>query len=225
MSLEEDAKFTSRATRYNYLSEKKPGHNPIFPNTHRKSSLSQQGVNPATPFTNPVEITAKNQQEQALLSAIYNTIAISVFSACLGLLAALFIVLEAFLKPIFWALLTSAFLFSSKRYLTDVARLRLADIEKRDKTLALECLVAPFQLVDSGIDLFWSFLKKNVSRLAGLVALILLFNVVDSYYETFVQALSFVISSMHSVGEPFNFFCTLYHSRTALIRARWDQNN
>jgi len=182
MSLEEDAKFTSRATRYNYLSEKKPGHNPIFPNTHRKSSLSQQGVNPATPFTNPVEITAKNQQEQALLSAIYNTIAISVFSACLGLLAALFIVLEAFLKP-------------------------------------------PFQLVDSGIDLFWSFLKKNVSRLAGLVALILLFNVVDSYYETFVQALSFVISSMHSVGEPFNFFCTLYHSRTALIRARWDQNN
>ncbi len=208
MSLEEDGKMlfssktlNTRSTRYNYLSDKKSSNfqSQIFPNTLRKSSLNQH-ENADTPVSNPVEITAKNQQEQALLSAIYNTIAISIFFACLGLLAALFIVLEAFLKPIFWALLTSAFLFSSKRYLTDAARFRLADIEKCEKTLAIEFLIAPFQFIDSGINLFWLFLKNNVHRLTGLVIFIILFTIIDSYYDSFLQTLYLFINSIYIVS-------------------------
>lgn len=167
--------------------------NPIFQRVKSKKALFQNNE------SNSEDKTSKHQQEQALLSAIYNTIAVSIFFACLGLLAILFIVLRAFLKPIFWALLTSAFLFSSKRHLTNIARSRLASIEKREAVLALESILFPFELLDSGIDFFCSFFKKNIFRLIGLILTVVFFNIIDSYYDDVIQILYFFIDSIYKV--------------------------
>lgn len=203
MSLEGDENLYSRTLKsknnhYMYQSDKKSGQyqKSVFPNTQRKNSLFTGD----SEVSNAVEITPKNQQEQALLSAIYNTIAVSIFFACLGLLAILYIVLESFLKPIFWALLTSAFLFSSKRYLTDKARLRLSDIEKKENILALEFIFFPFQMIDSGINCFWAFLKKNVTHLVGLVTAVILYNVIESYYENIVNTVCLFSNSIYVVS-------------------------
>lgn len=204
MSLDADDQVYSRSlsSKENaFVSEKKGASlrsgSFIFPNkcqTGKKTNFEERTDNASTDSTS-------KQQEQALLTAVYNTIAISLFVACLGLLAVLYIVLESFLKPIFWALLTSAFLFSSKRFLTEAALYRLADIERRETVLALESFLFPFELFNTGIDRFWSFLKKNIFSLIGLIFTVIVFNLLDSYYDGIFQTVFGFINFIYKVSQ------------------------
>ena len=145
------------------------------------------------------EAYCKSQQEQALLSAVYNTIAISIFFACLGLLIVLFIILQSFIRPIFWAFLTSSFLFSFKRYLTDVARHRLALIDKTGSLIAFELVLFPIRLLDNMIELFWSLLKLNFNRLVILIVTIISLNIISLYYETVMNAAYWFIGLIYQI--------------------------
>lgn len=127
---------------------------------------------------NPLKTTNMQtvNSEQALLSAIYNTAAIGLLVVCVGLCALLYVVLQAFVRPILWALLTSAFLFSLKSLLTDVARRRLQEIEKNDSMLAFEMAVMPLRIVDSCIDWIWALIKRRYRNFLVLSLAVLLFN-------------------------------------------------
>lgn len=135
------------------------------------------------PFTTMMNSGSRGTQQsssvnsdQALLSAVYNTAAISLLVVCVGLCALLFVVLQAFVRPILWALLTSACLFSLKRLLTDVARRRLAEIERAESMLAFQLVLLPIGLVDSCVDWMWALLKRRYRNFIALLAAVLFFN-------------------------------------------------
>ena len=125
-----------------------------------------------------------NPSEQALLSAIYNTIAISGFVGCLCLCGLLLIVLQAFVRSILWALLTSAFLFSFKRYLTEWSLKKLSNIETTGSTLAFESVIFPFKLIDSSVNYVWSLFLSKYRHLIAIVLAIILFHFASSFYES-----------------------------------------
>lgn len=120
--------------------------------------------------------TTTANSDQALLSAVYNTIAIGLLVICVGLCALLFVVLQAFVRSIMWALLTSACLFSLKRFLTELARRRLDQIETSGSTLALEFALLPFRLIDSGVDWTWDLMQRRWRQFLALAFLLLIFN-------------------------------------------------
>lgn len=120
--------------------------------------------------------TTTANSDQALLSAVYNTIAIGLLIICVGLCALLFVVLQAFVRSILWALLTSACLFSLKRFLTELARRRLDQIETSGSTLALEFALLPFRLIDSGVDRTWDLMQRRWRQFLALAFILLIFN-------------------------------------------------
>ena len=142
-----------------------------------------------------------NLSELAFISAIYNTLAITIFFVCLGLCALLLIVLQAFVRSILWALLTSAFLFTFKKYLTDWARNRLTIIEKNEATLALELVLLPAKLVDDAVDSIWSFFKYKYKNLLILALAIGLFHLASSFYQSLFD---FSITSISTLNKTTN---------------------
>lgn len=170
--------------------------------------------------------------EQALTTAIYNTIAIAIFVICIGLLAILLIVLQVFVRSILWAVLTSAFLFSFKRYLTDLSRNRLSFIEKNGATLAIELIISPFRLIDSTIDLIWSFIVQKYRQFLILVSTIILFNLSCSFYETLfdysIKILSILTQTSnlmtYYVDNSWQFTCALVIAYLLAIAFYWHEN-
>jgi hypothetical protein len=137
-----------------------------------------------------------NPSEQAILSAIYNTIAISIFVGCLLLCGLLLIVLQAFVRSIMWALLTSAFLFSFKRYLTDLSLKKLKKIEQNGSTLAFESCLSPIKLLDSSVDYVWRLFLSKYRHLIAIVLAIILFHLAGSFYQSlFAYSISFITSA------------------------------
>lgn len=114
--------------------------------------------------------------DQALLSAIYNTAAIGLLVVCVGLCALLYVVLQAFVRPILWALLTSACLFSIKRFLTDVARRRLVEIERNRSMLAFEMAVLPLKMADACVDWIWALIKRRYRNFLVLSLAVVVLN-------------------------------------------------
>ena len=128
------------------------------------------------------EDSVNNAFEQAFIMSIYNAIAIVILAACIALCVILLILLQPFIRPIFWALLTSAVLFSSKRYWTKMARTRLSNIEKRNAFLFFELVFSPFEFIDFLVELIYSFLKLRFFHLLALVGSIFSVNLVNSFY-------------------------------------------
>ena len=147
-----------------------------------------------------------NLSELAFISAIYNTIAITIFFVCLGLCALLLIVLQAFVRSILWALLTSAFLFTFKKYLTDWARNRLTIIEKNEATLALELVLLPAKLVDDAVDSIWSFFKYKYKNLLILALAIGLFHLASSFYQSLFDFSIISISTLNKTTNLMSYY-------------------
>jgi predicted PurR-regulated permease PerM len=136
--------------------------------------------------------------------AMITTIAIGILVALLGLCAILLIVLQVFVRPIIWAILTSAFLFSSKRYLTDLARAHLSKIEKNGATLSLELIWLPVRVVDSSVEFVWSFFKARYRHLAILVLTITLFHLASAFHD---QIFSLLLYLFDMIKILMNFLC------------------
>lgn len=153
------------------------------PNLPRNKSLSSGLFKSAV--TN--QATSSSSSDQALLSAIYNTIAISLLVICVGLCGLLLVVLQAFVRAILWAMLTSACLFSLKQVLTDAARRRLARVEASGSTLALELVLAPLRLIDAGVDWLWSWMSRRRKQFLALAFAVLVFNLGNVFSYGFIK--------------------------------------
>jgi hypothetical protein len=168
--------------------------------------------------------TSNNSADQiAFISAIYNTLAMGILIACLGLCALLYYVLSAFIRPILWAILTSAFLFSFKRYLTEIARKRLEQIEKNNKMLAMELALLPISTLDSTVDWMWSFISEKYRQLAILFSLLVLFNLSSSFSNTLVTALGLCahylssLTTLMSYNYIIDYYSTWQFTFTLLV--------
>ncbi|CAF0851947.1 unnamed protein product [Brachionus calyciflorus] len=127
-----------------------------------------------------------DKQSEVFISAIYNSIALTVFAVCIGLCFLLFSILQVFIRSILWAILTSAFLFPLKQYLTSLARNQLETIDKTESVLALQLILFPFNLIDSVVNIGFTFIKSKIPQITFLILFITLFNLIYSFNDYFL---------------------------------------
>jgi len=92
------------------------------------------------------------EHEKAIKQAFYNTAAnLFVLFACIAAIAVYFI-LEAFLKPLLWAVLCGAFLYPFKNSLTRALRSWLNALHKSQTPFLVGLVITPIKCVDGTID-------------------------------------------------------------------------
>jgi hypothetical protein len=102
--------------------------------------------------------------------------------------------------------LTSAFLFSSKKYLTDWSRNRLNKIEKNNELLAFEVSLLPFKFVNSLFDFIWIALKSKWKHLIVLIFTIVLFHLFSSFYQSLFDFSLISLSMLTKITNLTNYY-------------------
>ena len=144
--------------------------------------------------------------EQAFISALYNSLAIIFLIVSLSLCALLVVVLQVFVRSILWALLTGAFLFKLKRYLTEASCNHLELIENYKSCLTFQIVLLPFKLVDSASDYICGFFWSKKVQLIFTIISVMLFNYVNLIYEPFVRHTLFVVFLLRDILSSFVFY-------------------
>ncbi|RNA21648.1 transmembrane protein -like [Brachionus plicatilis] len=140
------------------------------------------------------------KRSEAYTSAIYNAIAITVIAMCLGLCFLLFSVLQIFMRSIFWSILTSAFVFPVKKYLTDLSLMKFQSIEKSKSIMTLELALLPIKLIDSFVDYTYSFIRGKLTQILILILTATVLNLAysfnDSFFDYSFLAISFTSDNL-----------------------------
>ncbi|XP_045207789.2 transmembrane protein 245-like isoform X2 [Mercenaria mercenaria] len=127
----------------------------------------------STPFAetrSPLTIlnNLPKEHEKAIKQAFYNTAAnIFVLLACATTVAVYFI-LEAFLKPLLWAVLCGAFLYPFKRTLTSVLRNWLTSLRNSETPFLVGLVVTPIRRVDGAVDYLCTTVYEKKKLVLGL---------------------------------------------------------
>ena len=101
------------------------------------------------------------EHEKAIKQAFYNTAAnIFVLLACVAAVAVYFI-LEAFLKPLLWAVLCGAFLNPFKRSLTNVLRNWLNGLNASGTPFLVGLVVTPIKCADETADYVFNAITQH----------------------------------------------------------------
>ena len=101
------------------------------------------------------------EHEKAIKQAFYNTAAnIFILLACAAAVAVYFI-LEAFLKPLLWAVLCGAFLNPFKRSLTNVLRNWLNGLNSSGTPFLVGLVVTPIKLADETVDYIYNAIIQH----------------------------------------------------------------
>lgn len=118
---------------------------------------------------------AQGDDNKALKQAFYNTAAILfvVFAGCAAV--SVFYILEAFLRPLLWAVLCGTFLHPFKSTLTGLLRGWLRHLRVSRTPLAVGTILVPFKIVDNFTEKLSGFFITHVRLvLGGAVTLFLL---------------------------------------------------
>jgi hypothetical protein len=142
----------------------------------------------------------------AFTSALYNSLAIVFLIICIGLSALLLIVLSNFVRPIMWAILTGAFLFTSKFYLTKITCESLKSIYANRTSLSIHLLILPFRLIDSISEFTWSFTNQNIRNIIILFISLLSTKFISLFYEILFSYTFIVCRMMFTLIELFTFY-------------------
>ena len=111
------------------------------------------------------------QHDKALKQAFYNTAAL-VFVLLSGVIAiVVYYVLEAFIRPLLWAVLCGAFLHPFQRTATSAVRQWLTSLDETDTPFAIGFGLIPLRAVNESAELFGKLLKSNARLLLSLVLL------------------------------------------------------
>ncbi|CAF0841216.1 unnamed protein product [Didymodactylos carnosus] len=126
-------------------------NNYCVPLSTRKSS-NHDGQPPLSSSWTHVlnRVTLFSQREKAFKTAFYNGAAVLFIILCCSCAVLAFYILEAFLRPILWAILTGAFLFPFKKTLTKITRQYLKQFEVNNHLLITGVtIIVPYQTLDT----------------------------------------------------------------------------
>lgn len=105
----------------------------------------------SSPFNNVFQIVPQGH-EKAIKQAFYNTAAtLFLIFACAAAISVFFI-LQAFLRPLAWAVLCGTFLYPFKRTLTNVLRRWLRGLDSSGTPILVGIAVIPVQVLNSTAD-------------------------------------------------------------------------
>ena len=105
------------------------------------------------------------EHEKAIKQAFYNTAA-NIFMVLAGAAGiAVYFILEAFLRPLLWAVLCGAFLNPFKRSLTNVLRNWLSGLRKSETPFVLGLVITPIKVADNAADSVCNLIFQNFKLL------------------------------------------------------------
>ena len=166
---------------------------------------SQQG---GEYFASPLNVvfgSAGPQHEKALKQAFYNTAAL-VFVFLSGVIAVVvYYVLEAFIRPLLWAVLCGTFLHPFQRTATSAVRNWLKSLDETDTLFAVGLAIFPFKVVNESSELLGKLLKSNwklMVTLAVLFPIIYYLIIFQPFLQIFVT-FERIIKSIGTVLEVF----------------------
>ena len=122
---------------------------------------------PKSPFEFLPQILPQGH-DKALKSAFYNTGANLFVLIVVIALIAVYHILEAFLRPLLWAVLCGTFLFPFKSILTSFVSGWLQSLRTTDTPLIVGVALIPLQIVDNLAERLLGTILKNSKLLAGI---------------------------------------------------------
>lgn len=169
------------------------------------TSPQQQQKNMASPsfeyfrssFDNVFQILPQGH-EKALKKALYNTAANFFVIFASLVLVAVYFVLQAFLRPLLWAVLCGTFLYPFKRTLTSVLRSWLQGLHESGTPFAAGVVLIPIKSVNDISEIISNTLIKHFKLIivgaVGLPCLNLLyyFGPIDSIFSWIYNFFSFL---------------------------------
>lgn len=120
-------------------------------------------------FSTPLTTVLRDSKSDVhLQNAFYNVAAFSFIFVGLGAAVAVYFVLEAFVKPLLWAVLCGAFLFPLKYTLSKLVCSWLRSLRKSNTPLLVGFAILPFQVLNELSAIIGVFIFRHITELLSL---------------------------------------------------------
>lgn len=107
-----------------------------------------------SPFDNIFNIIGglSEGNEKPMKHGFYNAFALFILAICCAALYVLFLILEPFFKPLFWALLVGSLLHPFKYRLSQKLKSWFQDLDKNNTSVVFGLCVIPFNVINFASD-------------------------------------------------------------------------
>ncbi|KAJ0173563.1 hypothetical protein K1T71_010712 [Dendrolimus kikuchii] len=127
-----------------------------------------------SPFENIFNIIGgiTEGNEKPMKHGFYNAFALFILAICCAAVYVLFLILEPFFKPLFWALLVGSILHPFKYKIAKKIKSWFEDLEKSDKSVIFNLMVIPVNLVNFASDTVGQQFREHYKTVLGLLTAI-----------------------------------------------------
>ena len=139
------------------------------------TSVNKMASTPLLNTASPMSLMnlVPKEHEKAIKQAFYNTAANIFVLLAFAAAVAVYFILEAFLKPLLWAVLCGAFLNPFKRSLTNVLRNWLNGLNASGTPFLVGLVVIPIKCADQTADYCYNLITQQVKLVLGLFSAII----------------------------------------------------
>ncbi|XP_034834039.1 transmembrane protein 245 isoform X2 [Maniola hyperantus] len=127
-----------------------------------------------SPFENIFNIIGglSEGNEKPMKHGFYNAFALFILTICCAAVYVLFLILEPFFKPLFWALLVGSLLHPFKYKLSKKIKSWFQDLEKSNSSVIYGLMIIPVNVVNYASDTVGQQFKEHYKSVIGLLSAI-----------------------------------------------------
>ncbi|XP_026314827.1 transmembrane protein 245 isoform X2 [Hyposmocoma kahamanoa] len=127
-----------------------------------------------SPFENILNIIGglSEGNEKPMKHGFYNAFALFILAICCAAVYVLFLILEPFFKPLFWALLVGSLLHPFKYKLSNKLKSWFENLEKTNTSVVFGLMVIPVNIVNQASDKVGHQFKEHYKTVIGLLSAI-----------------------------------------------------
>ncbi|XP_047512850.1 transmembrane protein 245 isoform X1 [Pieris napi] len=143
-----------------------------------------------SPFENIFNIIGLSESnEKPMKHGFYNAFALFVLAICCAAIYVLFLILEPFFKPLFWALLVGSLLHPFKYKLSKKIKTWFENLEKTNSSVVVGLLVIPVNAVNFASDFVGNQFKEHYKSIICLLSTIF---VLPWLYNSIPRSLGYI---------------------------------